>query len=136
VAIVIDASIALAWCLDDEQSDLAAVALERVAAEGAVVPAIWPVELSNGLLTALRRKRLSAADVNTVRRLFAGLSIRIAGDTLEHCLGDVLALARDQTLTAYDASYLATAVRAKLQLATLDDALLRAAAKVGVPIAR
>jgi predicted nucleic acid-binding protein len=136
MAIVIDASIALAWCLDDEQSELAAVSLDRVVAEGAVVPPIWPVELSNGLLSALRRQRVSAADVGTVRRLFAGLSIRIGTDTLEHCLGDVLSIARDHALTAFDASYLATAVQAKLDLATLDDALLRAAAKVGVSIVR
>jgi len=45
---------------------------------------------------------------------------------------DVLALARTNSLSSYDASYLDLAMRKGLPLATLDNRLIEAARKVGV----
>jgi hypothetical protein len=44
---VIDASVALAWCFDDEASRAADAVLERLENEAAVAPAHWPLEVAN-----------------------------------------------------------------------------------------
>jgi predicted nucleic acid-binding protein len=58
---VVDASAALAWCFEDEASSWADGLLERLRqGDRIMVPAHWPTEISNGLLVALRRKRIKA----------------------------------------------------------------------------
>lgn len=58
---VVDASVALAWCFEDEASTLADGLLGRLRqGDRIVVPAHWPTEMPNGLLVASRRKRIKA----------------------------------------------------------------------------
>ena len=135
MAIVIDASVALAWSFHDERSDYPRGILRRLARELALVPTIWPLEIVNGLLTAQRRGRLTAADVAEIHTGLAELPISLAEVSLERALGPVLSLARTHQLTAYDASYLELAMREGLALATVDRNLRAAAESVGVPLA-
>src|SRR6516165_5701328 len=51
---VLDASIALAWCFDDETSSATEALLDEIKVGGAVVPTLWHVELGNVLLAAER----------------------------------------------------------------------------------
>ena len=53
--IVIDASVALAWCFPDEASDYADSVLLAIENQTVIVPAIWPVEITNALLVGERR---------------------------------------------------------------------------------
>jgi predicted nucleic acid-binding protein len=53
--------------------------------------------------------------------------------TPEESLGRILQLAREHRLTEYDAAYLDLAMREGLPLATLDNDLLAAARRVGLP---
>jgi predicted nucleic acid-binding protein len=131
---VVDASVALAWCLAHESSDLADMALERLEFEEALAPAIWPLEVANGLRTAERRGRLDMADLAHVRELLGSLPVQIEGVPLDVALGEVTELARRLDLTAYDAAYLALAARRGLPLATVDDRLRRACGQAGVDI--
>lgn len=56
---VVDASATLAWCLEDETTPWTEGLLERLRrGDRIIVPAHWPTEISNGLLVALRRKRI------------------------------------------------------------------------------
>ena len=57
VSLVLDASLALAWYFHDEATPVTDAILDRVAETGAVVPALWRLELANGLQTAVRRGR-------------------------------------------------------------------------------
>lgn len=127
--IVVDTSIAIAWCLADEESEIAGSALERVSAEGGAAPGHWPLEVANALLTAERRGRLDAAGVADASRLLDRLSIEIVPVELPTATRSVLDLARQQQLTAYDAAYLDLARFRDVPLATLDDRL-RAAARL------
>ena len=43
----IDASIALAWCFDDEATDATRALLDRFEDEHAEVPSLWHLELAN-----------------------------------------------------------------------------------------
>jgi predicted nucleic acid-binding protein len=133
--LVLDASVALAWCFPDESSAGAERLLDSMAdGSKAIVPAIWPFEIANALLTAERRKRLSMAQVTSTLKELALLPITIDGVQVESVFGEVLAVARQGQLTEYDAAYLELALREALPLATLDDTLRRAARNAGVSL--
>ena len=130
---VIDASITLAWCFDDESSAGADAILDRLAAEGALAPAHWPLEVANGLRTAERRGRLDAMDLDQLRALLGQLPVEIAPVELSTALWGVLEAARAHGLTAYDATYLGLAEARGLALATVDARLRAACETAGVP---
>ena len=132
--IVVDASVALAWCFEDEGSSAADFALDRLAEEGAIAPAIWPFEIASALRTAERRGRLDLADVARLRGLLVALPIDVEPIDFPTALGEVVDLARTLDLTAYDAAYLALAARRGLPLATIDEGLRRAAHAAGLEI--
>ncbi len=132
---VVDASVTLAWCFADEVSELAERVLDRLAGEEALAPAIWPLEVANGLRTAERRGRLELADLAQVRELLLALPVQAEGVPLDAALGEVSELARALELSAYDAAYLALAARRGLALATVDERLRQASALAGVELA-
>jgi predicted nucleic acid-binding protein len=59
---VIDASVALAWCFDDEATDATRALLDRFADEQAAVPSLWHLELANALAVSERNQRITRAD--------------------------------------------------------------------------
>lgn len=128
--IVVDASVALAWCLADEGDEDAERVLERVSREGAVAPAHWPMEVANGLRSAERRGRLKPDELPRLGRLLADLGVQILPVELTTAL---LALdtAREHDLSVYDAVYLDLALFRNVPLATLDDRLARACEQAG-----
>ena len=133
--LVLDASVALAWCFPDESDPLAERLIDSMAdGSRAIVPAIWPFEIANALLMAEKRKRISIAQVTAILRKLTLLPIAVDVAQTESIFGDVLPVARQQNLTAYDAAYLQLALREALPLATLDDQLRRAARNAGVTL--
>jgi predicted nucleic acid-binding protein len=61
--VVVDASVALAWCFPGEGSDYAdkvLVALDRISI---VVPAVWSLEVANAILVGERNKRLHQREI-------------------------------------------------------------------------
>ena len=121
---VLDASVAASWLLDDEASDYASTALDRLAETGAVVPQLWHSEIRNCLLVAERRKRIDEADSQA--RLSALVELPIQTD-MDPDFEAALALARKHTLSMYDAVYLELASRLRVPLASLDKQLISAA---------
>jgi hypothetical protein len=55
---VLDCSVAVAWCFEDEATAELDALLDRVQRHGAVVPLLWMAEASNVLLMAQRRGRI------------------------------------------------------------------------------
>ena len=131
---VVDAAVTLAWCFADEASELADRVLDRLERDEALAPAIWPLEVANGLRTAEGRGRLDLADVAHVRDLLTALPVQVESVPLDTALGEVAELARQLDLTAYNAAYLALAARRGLALATVDDRLRRACESAGVEL--
>lgn len=135
-AFVLDASLTLAWMLPDEASDYGDAILQQVLAGKAWVPDLWPHEVANALVMALKRGRITQAQ----RALFAEellkLPIEVASVPARLVLESQVTLAERYGLTAYDAAYLDLALRKGLPLATQDKAMSRAAAKAGVSLAR
>lgn len=134
---VLDCSVAIAWCFEDEASPATDALLDAVARHGAVVPALWPVELANTLRSGLRRQRIDPARLAAVLAQLARLDLRLPPAFPEHPARIVATLAEGcarSGLTAYDQAYLDVARATALPLATLDAALRRAAAEAGVPV--
>lgn len=133
-AVVIDASIALTWCFEDEASPETDVLFDRIRDEGAVVPGLWHLELSNVLLQAEKRGRISTCDVATRLDLIAELPILIDQETTGRAWREILIIARAEGLTTYDAAYLELSVRRGLPLLTKDKELASAAKRLGVVV--
>jgi predicted nucleic acid-binding protein len=134
LSLVVDASVALAWCFEDEQTPEIMALLDRVAAEGATAPQLWPLEALNALLTAQRRGRIGAAERRELLGLLHQLPIEIDGETAAQAWSAIQTIAETQGLTAYDAAYLELALRLGVPLATNDKALAAAARKLDVPL--
>jgi predicted nucleic acid-binding protein len=134
VSLVVDCSVANAWCIDDEASPETDALLDRVRDEGAIAPALWRLELANVLLQAERRGRLSVRDVAARLAVLDALPIVTDEEAPARVRGEVLALARAERLTAYDAAYLELALRTGADLASKDAALVRAARRAGVAV--
>ena len=126
-----DASVAAAWLLADEAAALADQALDRLAEDTAIVPGLFWHELRNLLLSAERRRRISDRYADACMARLRRLPIRCSEDAEDH---QILTLARTHRLTAYDASYLALAIREGCPLASLDRRLNEAAVTEGVPL--
>ncbi|MBV8740075.1 MAG: type II toxin-antitoxin system VapC family toxin [Alphaproteobacteria bacterium] len=131
---VIDSSIALTWCFEDEASPQTDELFERVRDDGAIVPGLWHLEIANVLLQAERRGRISRADVAQRLALIADLPISIDQETVPRAWRDILSLARSEGLTTYDASYLELALRRGLPLMTKDQELADAARRIGLAV--
>jgi predicted nucleic acid-binding protein len=126
--LVVDASVALSWCFEDEATAWTDGLLDRLRSEDRIiVPAHWPTEISNGMLMGLRRKRIQPDRPALFWDELAVLPIEVEPPLSPNQAKTVLALCQQYGLTVYDAAYLELAKRKGLPLATLDSALLKAA---------
>jgi predicted nucleic acid-binding protein len=99
-----------------------------------VCPAIWPTEVVNAVLMAYRRRRLNQDDLARVLRMVHALTPEIEPPAIVLCASTIWDAAQRHQLTLYDAAYLELAQRRRLPLATLDNALKRAAKKARVKL--
>ena len=134
--LVIDASVALAWCFGDERTEATVSLLERLQTDAAAVPNLWHLEVANGLALAERRGRITRAESAELIALLERIEIVVDGETPVRAFTRVLDLAREERLTAYDASYLELAMRLGLPLASKDADLCDAAERLDVSVLR
>ena len=136
IRFVLDASVALAWFVDNPVAAYAVRVRKSLARDArALVPGLWHLEMANGFAVAERRGILTSANstagIAAIEQLLVQ-SIENSADFIS--LRQVLTTARDFQLSAYDAVYLDTARRQRLPIATLDRRLLSAAQKAGVAV--
>lgn len=132
---VADASAALSWCFEDEATVWTEGLLERLrSGDEIVVPAHWPIEISNGMLMALRRKRIQPGRPELFWEEMAALPIAVEPPLSPDQAKSVLSLCEQYGLTMYDGAYLELARRKGFPLATLDSALLKAAPLIGIAL--
>lgn len=132
MSLVLDSSIALSWCFEDEQTPATLALLQRVAETGAAAPSLWPLEVLNALAMAVRRNRLATDKLQQLAALLGDLPVRLDDETTARAWRETSALASKHRLTLYDAAYLELALRSALPLASLDAALVAAAQSEGV----
>lgn len=131
-ATVLDASVVAAWLVPTQYTDSSEAFLDGASGVRFLAPYIFPAECRNLLLRAERRGGLTAAEVDEALVFIAKLAVQVAPplDATGH--DDVLALARRERLSLYDALYLNAAVDAGARLASRDGALLAAASRCGL----
>ena len=131
-AIVVDASVAVAWRLREDEGALYADAvIHKLADREGIVPSLFWAEIVNILVVAERRGRISATGSKQHLGQLGKLGLN-SDHTQNH--GEVLALARRHSLSGYDAFYLETVKRRGAKLATLDKKLADAADAEGVTL--
>ena len=136
IRFVLDASVALAWFVDNPVAAYAVRVRKSLARDArALVPGLWHLEMANGFAVAERRGILTSANstagIAAIEQLLVQ-SIENSADFIS--LRQVLTTARDFQLSAYDAVYIDTARRQRLPIATLDRRLLSAAQQGGVEV--
>ena len=131
---ILDTSVAMAWCFEDEANSYADTVLDSLTEKEALAPSIWPQEVGNVLIVAERRERISRLDSERFLELLQQLPITVEHLSEQRMFEAVLNLAREQDLSSYDASYLDLAMQTGLPLATLDRALQNAAKRCDVVI--
>jgi len=136
VSFVVDNSVALAWCFEDEHIQPIMDLLDRVAETGAIAPSLWPLEALNGLPMAERRRRLDTKQRQRLAGFLRGLPVTLDAETADQAWTVTARLAERYRLTLYDAAYLELAQRRKLPLATLDQDLIRAEKALGMTLLR
>ncbi|MYB52807.1 MAG: type II toxin-antitoxin system VapC family toxin [Acidobacteriia bacterium] len=134
MAFVLDCSVTMAWIFPDEASVLTNRLRESLVEDSAFVPALWPIETGNVLLTATRRGRIAKNDWRQIRESLQALPINIDPVSTDRVWSAVLDLADTYRISAYDAMYLELALRLRLPLATLDRELAAAAQASGVEV--
>lgn len=133
MSIVLDASVTIAWYFEDEHNAGTDAVLDRIIADGALVPSLWKIEVANGLQMALRRKRIDRPYRDQALKQLEALPIETDPETALHAWSAGIGLADQYGLTLYDAVYLELAIRRQLPLATLDKALGEAGRQAGLP---
>lgn len=100
---VLDSSAALAMLLPDELGGAADKVAELLIHSAAQVPAIWPLEMGNALLTALRSRRLSTKEFDERLSVLDELPVEVDHSSRPEALTRIVDLARAQGLSTYDA---------------------------------
>ncbi len=126
---VVDASVALCWYFEDQSSAYTEAVFERLAqGDQAVVPAVWPLEMINGLVVAWRQKSIQTEQLENFIADLKDLPVEVDAQGSERAYSTVYRMSCRHQLSSCEASYLDLALFQGLPLATLDKNL-RAAAK-------
>jgi len=129
---IVDSSVSAGWCFPDEGTDYTNGVLQTLSGSAeAIAPRLWAYEIRNSVLMGVRRKRITPAGAASFLESLRSLPIRLSDPVSYDAVFD---LAQSNGLTVYDAAYLDLALRERLPLASLDDALRRAAAQNGVAL--
>ena len=129
---VLDASVALCWCLDGQETEYTAGVLGALETDACSAPALWSLEVANVLSLAQRRSKVAPETVDVLLGGLLELPIHIDSAAAKHIFQNVAPLARRLGITVYDACYLELALRTGLPLATVDAQLAKAAKEVRV----
>ncbi|MBI4459139.1 MAG: type II toxin-antitoxin system VapC family toxin [Acidobacteria bacterium] len=134
-SLVIDASVTLSWCFPGEATPVSQAVLDALEAGAeAVVPCLWLLEVTNTLVAAERRGRITNALAEEFLADLRELSLTVDPPDVARTFENIRQLARTHNLTAYDAAYLELAIRKGIPLVTLDTDLKRAAVSSAVEI--
>ncbi len=131
---VLDCSITMAWCFEDESNDYTDAILEDLKDATAIVPTIWPLEVANVLLQSKKNKRITEVQSASFIDALSALPIVVDQSTTSRSMHSIFVLARQLDLTIYDAAYLELAIREKIPLLSLDKGLIKAAKKLHIPL--
>ena len=114
--LVVDASVAVKWLVEEEQSELAESLFDG--AHDLHAPRLMVSEVSNALWAKVRRHQIRRDEAEVLATAIAGMPLRWFGD--EHICADAVRLALALDRPAYDCTYLALGHRLGATLVTAD----------------
>ena len=120
MTLIVDASVALKWVVDEPGSEAA----EQLRKDALAAPDLWLIETANALWTRARRNLLSAADVTALFSILCRATVRTTPSHLD--VIDALRLAAELNHPVYDCLYLAAALREDGVVVTADTRFLAA----------
>ncbi|HKH97502.1 MAG TPA: type II toxin-antitoxin system VapC family toxin [Candidatus Sulfotelmatobacter sp.] len=129
--VVVDASVAVKWCLPAQREEFVTQAEELLASCRRneirfLVPDLFWVELANALWKAIRRGEISPDSAASAVALVRDLGI-VTAPSLD-LVPEALNLAVTHGCTVYDSLYVALAMESKSELITADERLANALA--------
>lgn len=132
---VLDCSVAISWCMADEDNTYANAIWAFLSDNEAIVPSVFWLELINVFIVSERRGRLTEANAAEALARIRTLRIVVDANTTQESIDATWELARQYNLASIDAAYLALAIREGLLLATIDNRLAEAARESNVLLA-
>lgn len=128
---VVDANATIAWLFNEPN---ATQLPEDFSSARFLVPWLWRTEVTNVILIAERRKRITQSQDIRFLQILDALEIDVVGEPLHRPLETLAHFARPHQLGGYDALYLELAVSSGLPLCTFDHGLQDAAKRLGVDL--
>lgn len=130
-SVVVDASVAVKWCLPSQREELVAEAEELLASSRRdelrfLVPDLFWVEIGNALWKAVRRGEMLAENAPTALAYLHDLDIGTVPSI--DLVPQALLLAINHGRTVYDSLYVALAMQSDSELVTADERLANAMA--------
>lgn len=123
------------WWPFNEPGKLSVPELNNLLAQHeVVVPAHWPSEIGNALVTNQRRGRVSTGDFERIISDLARFQISPEPPLSINEFATTIAFALEHELTFYDAAYVKLAIDTEAMLATLDSDMRRVALQFGVAV--
>jgi predicted nucleic acid-binding protein len=124
--IVLDASALLAFVLSDEEGQVVEDLMHEIVEHNGqiLVPALFWFEVSNSLVTAVRRSRITADELSAIEADISVLPISAEQSPTPFTRQRIREFSLRHNLSAYDAAYLELAARYDLRLKTFDTHLL------------
>ena len=129
--VIVDANVAVKWCLPSLREELVTEAEELLAASRRdelqfLVPDLFWVELANALWKAVRRNEISSDNAAAAMSFVRELDIATAPSI--DIVPQALDLAISYGRTVYDSLYVALAIHSKSEMITADERLANALA--------
>jgi len=133
-AIVLDSSIAVGLCFEDQIDATVLLTIEALRGCAAVVSPLWHSQIAEILLATEHRRRISAQDTQQFLDLLKTIQPEIDAEASAHLWDKTLMLAREHGINHSAACTLEIAQRRHAAIATRDRELQRAARKLGVAL--
>src|SRR3954467_14073763 len=107
--LVIDASLAAAWCFPNEQTEYTNGVLRIVGQTiDPIAPGLWAYEIRNTILMGVKRGRITKDGAQKLLIFLRDLDVQLFHPSSHDA---VFGLAESHGLTVYDAAYLDLAIR-------------------------
>ena len=131
--IVLDASLIVEWLAEPSPS-ISHDVFEAMLEVPVLVPSHWALEVANALRPDLRSHKISVAGLHGLIDRLDVFDIQVQPPAEVDEIGPLAQFAVTHALTAYDAAYVQLALHQQATLATLDQAMRRAAAALNIAL--
>jgi predicted nucleic acid-binding protein len=133
VALVVDASMVVAWFVISQATTHTRKVLARAGREVLHAPTLLQIELASALVKLAHRRKIPPRAIGDILTEFEALDL--VTDRTPPTARTIASMCRRYALSAYDAAYFELAMRLELPLAAKDGPLVEAARKAGIAFA-